>query len=61
MVFTAAGRDPKVAAAVDAFATRRIGPARMMARAMPRTLAVSARQALRRRGEEPSSSEVAAA
>jgi flavin-dependent dehydrogenase len=61
MVFTAAARDPKLAATVDAFATRRIGPARMMVRAMPRTIAVTARRALRRRREEPSSSEVAAA
>lgn len=61
MLFAAAERDPKVAAGFDAFATRRIGPGRMLARTMPRALALNARRALGRRREDDRSSEVAAA
>jgi flavin-dependent dehydrogenase len=43
MLFAAAARDPKVAAAFDAFGTRRIKPSRMFATALPRALAVNAR------------------
>ncbi len=42
-LFAAAARDEKVAAAFDKFGTRRIGPARMFATAMPRSLVVNAR------------------
>jgi 2-polyprenyl-6-methoxyphenol hydroxylase-like FAD-dependent oxidoreductase len=61
MLFSAADRDPKVAAAFDAFATRRIGPGRMFARAMPRALALRARGGLSRQTEDQSRSDVAAA
>jgi 2-polyprenyl-6-methoxyphenol hydroxylase-like FAD-dependent oxidoreductase len=51
LLFSGAARDPKVAAAFDAFAGREIGPARMMATAMPRAAVANARHALgRRRG-----------
>ncbi len=53
LLFSAAARDPKVAVAFDEFGTRQSGPAKMMARAMPRAVAVNARYALsqrRRRG-----------
>jgi flavin-dependent dehydrogenase len=61
MLFSAADRDPKVAAAFDAFATRRIGPGRMFARAMPRALALRARGGHSRQTEDQSRSDVAAA
>ena len=48
MLFSAASRDPKVAATFDAFGTRRIKPWRMMATAVPRSIAVNARHALHR-------------
>jgi 2-polyprenyl-6-methoxyphenol hydroxylase-like FAD-dependent oxidoreductase len=48
--FSAAARDPEVAAIVDAYATRQIKPSRMLATALPRAIAVNARHALRRRG-----------
>lgn len=44
MLFGAAVRDPKVAAAFDAFGTRRIGPPRAMVRALPRAIAGSLRR-----------------
>jgi flavin-dependent dehydrogenase len=51
LIFSAAARDPRVATIFDAFGTRQIGPARMMATAMPLAIAVNARYALgRRRG-----------
>lgn len=53
MTFSAAARDPKVAAVFDAFGTRRIGPGQMLARAVPRSLMVHARGALTRRGAAP--------
>ncbi len=49
VLFSAAARDPKVAVAFDELGTRRIKPGRMMARTMPRAIAVNARHALRSR------------
>jgi 2-polyprenyl-6-methoxyphenol hydroxylase-like FAD-dependent oxidoreductase len=49
LLFSAAARDPRVAAIFDAFGTRRIGPARTLATGVPLALAVNARYALRRR------------
>jgi hypothetical protein len=43
MLFSAAARDAKVAAAFDAFGTRVIGPAEMTRRALPRAIAVTVR------------------
>jgi menaquinone-9 beta-reductase len=53
LIFSAAARDPKMATIFDAFGTRQIGPARMMATGVPRALVVNARHALahRRRAE----------
>lgn len=48
-LFAAAAHDPKVAAGFDAFATRQIKPGRMLARVVPRSIAVNARRALGRR------------
>ncbi|HEY1853015.1 MAG TPA: NAD(P)/FAD-dependent oxidoreductase [Solirubrobacterales bacterium] len=48
LLFSAASRDPKLAATFDLFATRRIGPTRMMATTVPRSLLVNARHALAR-------------
>jgi flavin-dependent dehydrogenase len=41
MIFAAAARDPKVAGALDAVATRRAKPIRTIARVMPRVLAAN--------------------
>jgi flavin-dependent dehydrogenase len=62
MLFKAASRDPKLASRFDAFATRRIGPARMLATTIPRAMYVNARSAVgnRGKGESPSSSVAAA-
>lgn len=60
LLFSAAARDPKVAAAFDELGTRRIKPSRMFAKAMPRALAVNARHALSRRGAEVPSPGVSA-
>jgi 2-polyprenyl-6-methoxyphenol hydroxylase-like FAD-dependent oxidoreductase len=49
LLFAGATRDPAVAAAFDAFAGRQIGPAKMMARGMPRAVVANARYALGRR------------
>jgi 2-polyprenyl-6-methoxyphenol hydroxylase-like FAD-dependent oxidoreductase len=49
-LFFAASRDDRVAAAMEAFATRTIGPARMFAATLPRTALITTRQALHRRG-----------
>ncbi len=46
MLFAAAVRDPKVAAAFDAFGTRRISPPRAFVKAVPRAIAVNLRHAL---------------
>jgi flavin-dependent dehydrogenase len=48
LMFGAAVHDERVAAIMEAFGTRCIGPGRMMRTAMPRSLAVAARQRLRR-------------
>lgn len=62
MLFKAAAHDQKVAAAFDAFGTRRVGPARMLATAIPRAVVVNARMAMGGDdNEESSSSSVAAA
>lgn len=59
-IFAAAARDPKVAELFDRFGSRQIGPARMLAGAIPRSLAVNLRHGRgarsgrdRSRGEEP--------
>jgi len=49
LLFAAAANDPKVATTFDEFGTRRIGPGRMFASALPRAIAVNARLALGRR------------
>jgi 2-polyprenyl-6-methoxyphenol hydroxylase-like FAD-dependent oxidoreductase len=46
MIFSGAARDDKLAVCFDRFATRQVGPARMMATTMPRSLYVNARHAL---------------
>jgi menaquinone-9 beta-reductase len=43
ILFRAAANDDKVAARFDAFGTRRVGPARMLATAIPRSIYVNAR------------------
>jgi menaquinone-9 beta-reductase len=58
LLFTAAARDPKIAARFDKFATRQVGPARTLATTIPKALVVNARHALSRRagraaGAEP--------
>jgi 2-polyprenyl-6-methoxyphenol hydroxylase-like FAD-dependent oxidoreductase len=50
-LFAGAARDPKLAARFDAFGTRQIGPARMLATTLPRTFYVNARHAMTKRGE----------
>ena len=49
LLFAAAARDPKVAATFDKFATRQVGPVKTLAKAVPRSLYVNARHALRGR------------
>ena len=61
LLFAGAARDPKVATAFDDFATRQIGPARMFARTIPRSILVNARHGVgRRRGAAPAERRVAA-
>lgn len=61
LLFAAAVRDQKVATIFDEFGTRRIRPARMLATAMPRALAVNARYSLgRRRANATASGEAVA-
>jgi menaquinone-9 beta-reductase len=50
LLFSAAARDPKLALTFDEFGTRQIKPAKMAAKAVPRTIAVSLRHTLSRRG-----------
>jgi flavin-dependent dehydrogenase len=51
ILFSGAARDPRAAAVFDAFGTRQIGVARMMATGMPLAIAANVRYALgRRRG-----------
>ena len=52
-LFAAAARDPKVAARFDKFATRQVGPARMLATTIPRSLMVNLRHSRRRREGTP--------
>jgi len=61
ILFSGAARDPRAAAVFDAFGTRQIGPARMMATGMPLAIAANVRYALgRRRGRvEPPAAAVA--
>ena len=47
-LMAAASEDPALATAFDAYATRQIGPSRMLARTVPRTIAVRARRAVTR-------------
>jgi 2-polyprenyl-6-methoxyphenol hydroxylase-like FAD-dependent oxidoreductase len=47
--FAAAARDPEVAARVDAYATRKIGPAQMLRTVVPRAALVNLKQALKPR------------
>ncbi len=52
LLFSSAARDERLARTFEAFGTRNIGPARMLATAMPRALYVNGRHALaERRGE----------
>jgi 2-polyprenyl-6-methoxyphenol hydroxylase-like FAD-dependent oxidoreductase len=48
MIFSAAARDRKLSITFDRYATRRIGPARMLAAMVPRSLLVHTRHALAR-------------
>ena len=48
LMMSAAARSPRVAAIFDDYATRTIGPARMMATAVPLALATRARAAVAR-------------
>jgi flavin-dependent dehydrogenase len=49
LLFAAAARDPKVAATFDKFATRQVGPVKTLSKAVPRSIYVNARHALRGR------------
>jgi menaquinone-9 beta-reductase len=53
MLFSATARDEELAVRFEAFGSRRIGPARMLATTVPRALVVNARRALRRGAAEP--------
>lgn len=53
MLFAATTRDEELAVRFDAFGSRRIGPARMLATTLPRAVMVNARHALRRGGSAP--------
>jgi 2-polyprenyl-6-methoxyphenol hydroxylase-like FAD-dependent oxidoreductase len=53
LLFGAAAGNERLAAIMEAFGTRNIGPARMMATAMPLALASAARRALTRRAAAP--------
>lgn len=50
LLFSAAVRDPKIATTFDRFATRQVGPAKTLAKTIPRSIYVNARHALRERG-----------
>jgi flavin-dependent dehydrogenase len=54
LLFSATARDEKLAVRFDAFGSRRIGPARMLATTVPRAIVVNTRHALRRGGAAPS-------
>jgi menaquinone-9 beta-reductase len=51
LLFAAAARDERLARVFEAFGTRNIGPVRMFASMLPRTVAASAREALWRRAK----------
>ncbi|HEV3033966.1 MAG TPA: NAD(P)/FAD-dependent oxidoreductase, partial [Solirubrobacteraceae bacterium] len=51
LLFSAATRDDRVAAIFEAFGSRNIGPARMLASAAPRAMLVNARHRLSGRGD----------
>lgn len=56
LMFSAAARDPRAARTFDRFGSRQIGPARLFATGVPRSMMVNARYALGRRrrgGPEP--------
>src|SRR3954469_17652571 len=55
MLFSAAVRDPKIAATFDKFATRQVGPVKTLSKTIPRSILVNARHAMRRgrSDEEP--------
>jgi 2-polyprenyl-6-methoxyphenol hydroxylase-like FAD-dependent oxidoreductase len=55
MLFKAATRDPRVAIAFEQLATRQVGPARTLAKAIPASILVNARHALSGRGGAASS------
>jgi menaquinone-9 beta-reductase len=59
-LFFAASHDDRVAATMEAFATRNIGPARMFASTFPRTTLITARHALRGRAGSASAERVEA-
>jgi 2-polyprenyl-6-methoxyphenol hydroxylase-like FAD-dependent oxidoreductase len=60
MLFSAAVRDPKIAATFDKFATRQVGPVKTLSKTIPRSILVNARHAMRRRGgAEPARGEQA--
>ncbi len=52
LLFSAATYDPGVARVMEAYGSRNIGPARMLATAMPRALAARARRGLARSGHD---------
>jgi menaquinone-9 beta-reductase len=53
LIFSAAARDPRLAANFEAFGSRGIGPARFFATAIPRSIAVNTRHALDSRRQRP--------
>jgi menaquinone-9 beta-reductase len=53
LVFSAAARDPRLATTFEAFGTRNIAPRRFLASALPRALALGARNAIRPRERRP--------
>jgi hypothetical protein len=60
LLFSAAARDPKIAAIFDKFATRQVGPAKTLSKTIPLSILVNARHAMRHRGEtEPARGEEA--
>jgi menaquinone-9 beta-reductase len=53
MLFSAATRNDRMARTFEAFGSRNIGPARMMASALPRAIVVDARHLISRRAPQP--------
>jgi menaquinone-9 beta-reductase len=60
LLFSTASESERLAAVMEAFGTRNIGPAQMMARAMPRALLVAAGRRLGRRKSESAPAQAAA-